>query len=206
MTDADVPDNLGQVCESPIERLLVNGFLECRRRGLGQVRFVTGGRLDDHLKAILDGSAERAGYRGLWLHIFPQARFGRYRVDFLVVAAGNVAPIGEDSRIDHRIIVVECDGKEFHQDEHRERVRNGFFVHECGFTVLHFTGAELWRNATNCADAVICHACDQLWQSPKMLDWHTGAFVPVGLECFAVPLRAALDRALLEFEESGDEL
>lgn len=201
----DLQIDLGQVCESPIERLLVNGFLECRRRGLGQLRFVTGGSLPKHLEAIQDGSTERAGYRGTWLHIFPQAKFGRYRVDFLVVASGNTAPIWDvqNPRIDHRMIVVECDGQEFHRDIDRERDRDKFFT-DAGFTVLHFTGSEIWRDCTGCADAVIVHACHQLWQSPLELDWHTGAFVPTDLEALSVPLRASIDRAHWAFQEKPE--
>lgn len=202
-----VPRNLWEICESPIERLMIGGFQTCHDLGLGQIRFVTDVPLTTGLRAILDGTEERAGYRGMWLHIFPQAKIGRYRADFLVVAAGNVTPIGAEDRvdIDHRVVVVECDGEAFHRDQRRERERDGFFVHHCGFSVLHFTGSEIVRGARRCADAVIRHASEQLWQSPKELDWHIGAFVDVGLEPFSRSLMAAIDVAHWAYLAPGDE-
>lgn len=195
MSVCDVPRNLWEICESPIERLFVGGLIVCHELGKAQVRFVTDVPLAEGLEAILDGSTERAGYRGMWLHVFPQAKMGRYRADFLVVAAGNVAPIGADPTIDHRVVIVECDGKEFHRDQGREDKRNSFFIHQCGFTVLHFTGSEIWRNARGCADAVVRHACEQLWQSPKELDWHTGEWRDADLLPFSTGLMAALSQA-----------
>lgn len=198
MNACEVPANLAEICESPIERLFVGGLIVCHDLGKAQVRFVTDVPLAVGLKAILDGSAERAGYRGMWLHVFPQAKMGRYRADFLVVAAGNVAPVGADPIIDHRVVVVECDGKEFHRNRRREQERDSFFAHECGFTILHFTGSEICRDAKRCADAVVRHACEQLWQSEKDLDWHTGAWADPEYQSFkpfSQGLIAALDQA-----------
>lgn len=81
--------------------------------------------------------------------IAPQAQVGGARVDFLIVHKNR----------DERVlkIVVECDGHDFHErtkeQAERDRSRDRQFQAE-GFKVFRFTGSEIFRRATACAEEV----------------------------------------------------
>lgn len=74
-----------------------------------------------------------------------------YRVDFLVATtnAGTGQPI---------LVAVECDGHEFHSrtkeqaasDRQRDRA-----LLSLGITTVRFTGSEIWRDASACADELL---------------------------------------------------
>jgi very-short-patch-repair endonuclease len=72
--------------------------------------------------------------------IEPQARVGKYRVDFLL-------------RIGTESIIVECDGHNFHERtkeqaaKDRKRDRD---LQSDGFKVMRFTGSEIWNDADSC--------------------------------------------------------
>lgn len=81
---------------------------------------------------------------GVWrdsygIHVSPQARIGKYRVDFLVKQA-------LITRKDEPAVVVELDGHDFHDKDKRQRAyekaRDRFLVSQ-GCRVLHFTGSEV---------------------------------------------------------------
>ena len=55
-----------------------------------------------------------------------QKNIGKYRVDILI---GN--------------LVIECDGKEFHQNDSPDRDR---FLRSQGYIVKHYTGSEIYNN------------------------------------------------------------
>lgn len=73
-----------------------------------------------------------------------QVKFAGVRVDFLV-------------RVGSRILVVECDGHEFHErtpeQAERDRSRDRAFQ-EFGATVFRFTGREIWRDPIGCAEQI----------------------------------------------------
>lgn len=77
---------------------------------------------------------------------------GKYRVDFLISVA---IPPYEQKKIKH--IIVECDGHEFHEktkeqaqrDKSRDRDLQAY-----GYTVLRFTGSEIWRDPNKCVREV----------------------------------------------------
>lgn len=77
------------------------------------------------------------------LSIWDQVAIGRYRVDFLLCMKGCDGAL--------HFTVVECDGHDFHertkeQAEHdRRRDRE---MQAMGYSVLRFTGAEIWRSPT----------------------------------------------------------
>ena len=83
------------------------------------------------------------------VELIPQAKLGDYRVDFLLKFNGM------DSK--EKLIVIECDGHEFHEktkeqaqrDKKRDRQLATF-----GCIVLRFTGSEIFRNPSRCADEV----------------------------------------------------
>jgi hypothetical protein len=197
----EMPEKFWELCESPIERMLVGGLVACHDMGRVRLRFLTDDHVATDLEAILDGREEWAGYRGAFLHIFPQAKLGRYRVDFLVVASGNLARMDEPVSIGHRVFIVECDGREFHQDKWADERRDSHFWSEAGFPTIRFPGRDIFIGPSRCARAVIDFAYHQLWQSEKDLWWHGGiwgeAAAPEaeGLVPFAQCLMAAIDIA-----------
>ncbi len=77
--------------------------------------------------------------------ITPQAKIGKYRVDFLI-------------RIpEKKPVVVECDGHDFHErtkeQAARDRSRDRTLT-EAGYTVVRFTGSEIWKDPMSCAAQV----------------------------------------------------
>lgn len=97
--------------------------------------------------------------------IQPQAKIGKYRVDFLVVLE-EYDPITKvlegknvfDLQLKREQVIVECDGHEFHEktkeqaqsDKQRDRA-----LQLLGFRVFRFTGSEIWRDALGCGKEVI---------------------------------------------------
>ncbi|MGE3139376.1 MAG: UvrD-helicase domain-containing protein [Thermoleophilia bacterium] len=73
----------------------------------------------------------------------PQARYGPYRLDFLIDRDG-------------RQIGLEADGRGFH-DPARDAARDADLVARGLEAVHRFTGTEIWRDASACADQVASH-------------------------------------------------
>jgi hypothetical protein len=84
-----------------------------------------------------------------------------YRVDFLLeTTTYEMAP--DDPRADrnglvevvYSQVVVECDGHDFHErtkeQAQRDKARDRAF-HAAGYTVLRFTGSEIWKDPDKCA-------------------------------------------------------
>lgn len=78
-----------------------------------------------------------------------QSRIGPYRADFELVC--------RRSQTEQFSIIIECDGHEFHektkQQAARDKKRDRFFA-AAGYTVLRFTGSEIWRDPLGCANEV----------------------------------------------------
>lgn len=83
--------------------------------------------------------------RPLGLRIWCQHQIGPYRVDFMIEREG-------------RRIVVECDGHDFHERTKEQAERDKSRDRELtalGYTVMRFTGSEIWRNPFAAAQEVI---------------------------------------------------
>lgn len=117
--------------ESPIELLLAQTFVLCHLTRYSHLPYVGCGPLDPDA-----------------MFLGPQVVIGDYRVDFLL----------RDGFKDERGIVVECDGHDFHERTKeqaiRDRSRDRWLTLQ-GYTVLRFTGAEVWRDAQTCAVQII---------------------------------------------------
>jgi very-short-patch-repair endonuclease len=125
--------SLCQICESPIEKILGAYFLRMAA-GDQEVKFQIGRRqIPEGFCGIL-GTA--------------QYTFGDFRADFAFLC------IYREFR---KMVIVECDGHEFHdrtkEPAQHDRQRDRWFVAH-GAMVLRFTGAEIWRDASACADEV----------------------------------------------------
>jgi very-short-patch-repair endonuclease len=118
-------------CESPIEQLLYFA-------------------LDDMARFCSSFMVLREipGYVSVHAQADIETARGQYRADFLVYALANSEDIS---------IVIECDGHEFHERTKKQaahdKARDRAFA-AAGHTVLHFTGSEIWRDWTACADEV----------------------------------------------------
>lgn len=96
----------------------------------------------------------------LWI-VEPQHEVGRFRVDF--------ALLGE-----HCKIAVECDGHDFHEKTKHQAARDKSRDRElaaAGFTVLRFTGSEIWADPIACATQAVDLACLH-WNDAMELYWN----------------------------------
>jgi very-short-patch-repair endonuclease len=120
-------------CESPIEQLLyipLSQNVGSLCSALGEVCSKTGA-------SVLHSQYEI------------QAGTKAYRLDFLV-----------DSILDDKsvTVAVECDGHDFHEKTKSQaaydKVRDRD-IQSLGYYILRFTGSEIWKDPTKCANEVI---------------------------------------------------
>lgn len=80
--------------------------------------------------------------------LFPQHKFGRYKVDFCF-------RVEVEGRIRH--VVVECDGHEYHErtkeQAQKDRSRDRWFQAN-DIKILRFTGSEIYRDAAKCCEEI----------------------------------------------------
>lgn len=139
----DPNDELLGYCESPIEELLgypLSGqLMRFALRGWS-VRVVTA------QKGLPEPFPKLAAY--------PQAPVlgdsGReYRADYAILVNGGTPS--------ERLIVVECDGHEFHErtkaQASRDRSRDRD-LQAAGHLVCRFTGSEIWKDAFECSEHI----------------------------------------------------
>lgn len=96
------------------------------------------------------------------LVVWPQAKIGDFRVDFLISATA----------VDGRLVqaVVECDGHDFHErtkeqaskDKARDRR-----LQMSGFPVYRYSGSDLWRDPCGCARQVLVWIDNQIFVTTK---------------------------------------
>jgi very-short-patch-repair endonuclease len=147
-----VPDNLREstklsferalaVCESPIEKLLLPWIL-CQEYSFFR-----------HMPLVLlPGESEILPPRSLAL--VPQLPIGKYRVDF-ALAASRGGPI--------RFVIIECDGKEYHEDVHRDIKRDARLLwHRQVLDIIPLSGKEIWRDP-EAAAAEVAKAFSWAW-------------------------------------------
>jgi very-short-patch-repair endonuclease len=110
-------------CESPIERLMCLGiydYLGYEARS-GQYRGRQSIPRDQRAGALVYGQQE----------------LDAYRVDFLIVGFVRAER--------PKVLIVECDGRDFHDDA-ADRQRDSGLQYMTGFETVRFTGAEISRN------------------------------------------------------------
>jgi very-short-patch-repair endonuclease len=95
------------------------------------------------------------------LHVDTQVQVDRYRVDILVRVTLGGKEIGA--------VVAECDGHDFHErtkeQASRDKGRDRFLTMN-GFTVLRFTGSEIYNGVHNCAGD-IHDTCWKIFEAAK---------------------------------------
>lgn len=119
-------------CESPIEQLLAVHLIDTEELLYRELSVL------NNFKSV---------------HIIPQkevmTKGRKYRLDFLVEC------IMSDKE---HLIAIECDGHDFHEKTKdqaaRDKARERNLMIE-GYTVVRFTGSEIWRNPVKCSSEII---------------------------------------------------
>lgn len=142
----DLPDYaLG---DSPIEKLFHTALAAYCRFADGPTRFLTIPSQAWPIDRLL------AAERHSMLILQPQAQLEGWRVDFLIYAweFGRVS-----GKAQWRRLIVECDGHDFHErtkeQAAKDRGRDREFQLR-GYSILRFTGSELYANPLACARQV----------------------------------------------------
>lgn len=142
-------------CDSPIERMMAAALYAALLEKEFDYPFVSGSDSDwEKPNPTLEEWARwkcirTHGHYGIFT--FMQAPIGSYRADFLLAGM---------TRSDGRIhwLVVECDGHEFHsltkEQVARDRARDRHMT-ERGYSIMRFTGSEVWKDASACAEQAI---------------------------------------------------
>lgn len=128
-------------CESPIEKLLFAAlYAQSLQTDFYQIEMMG-----------TSGLAKNPDQETIYVH--QQMQVGQYRVDFLIFDCSCPFEIA-----DPKIIVVECDGHDFHEKTKeqaaRDKKRDRFFQ-GLGFKVLRFTGSEIWADPHACVEEII---------------------------------------------------
>lgn len=133
------------LCDSPIEKLIVP-WLVYQDYGLPWPEKPRAALFVGSNDTVPDTSAPGD------IFICPQANFGYYRLDFLICAN-----IGGK----HRLVAVECDGKDFHNTQ-SDFTRDAIFK-SVGVTTVRLTGAEIHQSpqaAARKAAHIVCDGTD----------------------------------------------
>ena len=83
-----------------------------------------------------------------------QKKIGRYNVDFLIEEKDIWK---EDKKIPVKKLIVECDGHDFHEktkeqvSRDKRRERN---LQAMGFPIYRFSGSEIYKSPTKCAESI----------------------------------------------------
>lgn len=120
--------------ESPIEEMFFRGsVLYLPMLGMFGISFV-------HRRRLVAGKS---------VTLSQQVDIGDYRADFVFEAVN-----GDEKYL----LIVECDGHEFHEKNKaqaaRDKQRDRFFISE-GYTVMRFTGSEVYNDVLGCVGEVI---------------------------------------------------
>lgn len=126
-----------ELCESPIEELLLGALFAVSRR-CGWLCLIAS---TSPLPITPLG-------RGLIL-LSPQVSHGKFRPDFTIY----------DCRAEQtKVTIIECDGHDFHErtkdQARRDRSRDRWFTMQ-GITVLRFTGSEIYADPFKAADEIV---------------------------------------------------
>jgi very-short-patch-repair endonuclease len=108
----------------------------------------------DHMQEL---RAAGGGFYPEVVNVFPQCRWESYRADFVLVHVELDFSVTEP-RLMERVVVVECDGHDFHEktkwQAERDKGRDRDMT-AAGLIVVRFTGSEIWRDPVKCADEAL---------------------------------------------------
>lgn len=148
LTNGMVVEQIG----SPIEKLMLYALWS---RGVWRARMefwdYAHGSISDEMLRRFARKAVVADKTFMFTSVLVQQMpVGPYRADFGIVAATS-----NDRSL---VVAVECDGHDFHEKTKeqvaKDKARDRAFV-ERDIRVFRFSGAEIWRDAGECADQVL---------------------------------------------------
>ncbi len=127
-----------EVCESPIERLMLVSLVAALGVQSGEHGWA---------KGVFGGaSCHITGCSPVGLGLVQQLEVGPYRLDFAITDQSADSPAG-------LLIDVECDGHEWHdrtkEQASRDRKRDRYLTSK-GWRVVRFTGRDIWGQAARC--------------------------------------------------------
>lgn len=91
-----------------------------------------------------------------------QARVLNWPVDFLIFAKRHDAPSDPCARL-----VIECDGHDFHERTKEQAARDRSrdrALQASGYTIMRFTGSELYRDPTKCVREALDWCVARYWE------------------------------------------
>ena len=144
----EVIDALDGVCESPIEMAMSLALWIAAREEVDSVCYLLNGNVYGQT------NGERA------LTIQPQKEIDAYRVDFALMFRAEAEPTREVlfPKPLRRKMIVECDGREFHDSTQEQAVRDrqrDRALQAMGFYVFRYAGSEIWADVFDCAAEAI---------------------------------------------------
>jgi len=167
-----------RLCESEIEKIFLAALIAESQQNdeisLPHKEYwkdnVTGfvkGQIDDFMSLMISKSGPTP------ITALMQVPIGGYRVDFLLY--GISAHSDDRSNWLRVALIVECDGHDFHEktkaQAKRDKKRDRDLVAR-GFTVMRFTGSEIWRDPRACIREAISFIRER--QSDHQLNWFPG--------------------------------
>lgn len=87
----------------------------------------------------------------LFCELRSQVDISGYRVDLMLIGT-------------HCAVAIECDGHDFHEKTKKQASRDKArdrAITAAGYSVMRFTGSEIWRDPFACAGEAIAHAYGQ---------------------------------------------
>lgn len=152
---------LDKACESEIEKMLMAAFYNvCEPQVANDFRLMWAYGLDFRQAAdlaITDLRFLDACQNGS-VAIVPQLKVEPYRLDFALIGAALRAS-------SLALIAVECDGHDYHErtkaQAARDRQRDRFLM-AAGWSVLRFTGSEIYADPENCGAELVRYVVGRL--------------------------------------------
>jgi very-short-patch-repair endonuclease len=105
---------------------------------------------------------ECCGYADGPFYVEEQKAIGNYKVDFAIETRFK----GKEFKI-----AIECDGHDFHEKTKaqalRDKQRDRYLIKE-GYTVMHFTGSEIYANPYKCVCEVLQIIFPEIFSAEKL--------------------------------------
>jgi len=139
-----------KACESPIEKLLLPWIL-CQEYSFFQ-------HIPD---VLLPGDLQYLSQYSVAL--VPQLPIGKYRVDFALASRrGGIV----------RFVVIECDGKQYHEDVYRDIDRDSLLLsNKQVLDIVPLSGKEIWKDPRAAAKKVAAEFSWAWSKNNKSLAW-----------------------------------
>lgn len=176
---SDIFDTWLHYCESEVEKIFL-AALVAESQMDSDISLPHVGWLGDDVSAFvrdqLDGFLwSKVEERGPTpITVLMQVPVGEYRADFLIY--GISAHSADPSKWLRIKLIVECDGHEFHEktkaQAQRDKKRDRTLT-TMGFTVMRFTGSEIWRDPRKCVLEAIKFVQSQQWEDHAKGFWRT---------------------------------